>query len=90
MVAPLETANQLFGMPLAKDLEAYFAANESRARNQLFDLLRIPSVSARSEHNRDTSRAADWVAESLRTSGLTATIHKTKGHPIVVGEWPNR
>jgi acetylornithine deacetylase/succinyl-diaminopimelate desuccinylase-like protein len=74
-------------MPLANDLEQHFAANESRARDQLFELLRIPSVSARSEHNADTARAAEWVAESLRAIGLTATVHPTKGHPIVVGEW---
>jgi acetylornithine deacetylase/succinyl-diaminopimelate desuccinylase-like protein len=74
-------------MPLAKDLESFFATNESRARDELFDLLRIPSVSARSEHNADTARAADWVANALRKIGLMATIHPTKGHPIVVGEW---
>ena len=45
-------------MPLANDLDTYFTKNQSRARDQLFELLRIPSVSARSEHNRDTSRAA--------------------------------
>jgi acetylornithine deacetylase/succinyl-diaminopimelate desuccinylase-like protein len=74
-------------MPLAKDLDSFFAANQGRAREELFDLLRIPSVSARSEHNADTARAADWVAAALRKIGLTATIHATKGHPIVVGEW---
>ncbi len=74
-------------MPLAPDLESYFAAGQSRARDELFELLRIPSVSARSEHNADTARAAEWVASSLRKIGLTATIHPTKGHPIVVGEW---
>jgi acetylornithine deacetylase/succinyl-diaminopimelate desuccinylase-like protein len=55
----------------------------------LFDLLRIPSVSARSEHNADTSRAAEWVAGSLRAIGLTAAVHPTEGHPVVVGEWRN-
>jgi acetylornithine deacetylase/succinyl-diaminopimelate desuccinylase-like protein len=74
-------------MPLASDLEAFFAKNQSRTRDELFDFLRIPSVSARSEHNADTARAAEWVASSMRTIGLTATIHPTKGHPIVVGEW---
>ena len=76
-------------MPLAKDLDSFFAANQARARNELFDLLRIPSVSARTEHNADTARAADWVADALRRIGLTATVHPTKGHPIVVGEWRN-
>jgi acetylornithine deacetylase/succinyl-diaminopimelate desuccinylase-like protein len=74
-------------MPLSADLETYFRANADRARDELFQLLRIPSVSARSEHNADTARAADWVADSLRAVGLKASIHPTKGHPIVVGEW---
>ncbi len=74
-------------MPLAKDLDSFFAANQSRARDELFDLLRIPSVSARSEHNADTARAAEWIAASMRRVGLTTAIHPTKGHPIVVGEW---
>jgi acetylornithine deacetylase/succinyl-diaminopimelate desuccinylase-like protein len=74
-------------MSLAKDLDSFFASNQSRARDELFDLLRIPSVSARSDHNADTARAADWIAASLRRIGLTTTVHPTKGHPIVVGEW---
>jgi acetylornithine deacetylase/succinyl-diaminopimelate desuccinylase-like protein len=74
-------------MPLAFDLASFFSAHQSRTRDELFELLRIPSVSARSEHNADTARAADWVADSLRAVGLTATVHPTKGHPIVVGEW---
>lgn len=76
-------------MPLAKDLDSYLSSNRDRARDELYDFLRIPSVSARSEHNADTARAAEWVAESMRKIGVKATIHKTKGHPIVVGEWRN-
>src|SRR5262249_30807476 len=63
--------------------------NRPRFRDELFEFLRIPSVSARSEHNADTARAAEWLADSMRRIGLTATIHPTKGHPIVVGEWRN-
>jgi acetylornithine deacetylase/succinyl-diaminopimelate desuccinylase-like protein len=74
-------------MPLANDLTTFFDKNQARARDELFDLLRIPSVSARSEHNPDTARAAEWVANSLRSVGLSASVHATKGHPIVVGEW---
>jgi acetylornithine deacetylase/succinyl-diaminopimelate desuccinylase-like protein len=77
------------GMPLAKDLDSYLAANRAGARDELFDFLRIPSVSARSEHNADTARAAEWVAAALRKIGARATTHATKGHPIVVGEWRN-
>ncbi|HKO16709.1 MAG TPA: dipeptidase [Gemmatimonadaceae bacterium] len=69
------------------DLESFFRENDSRIRGELFDLLRIPSVSARSEHDADTARAADWLAQSLRDAGLQATVHPTAGHPVVVGEW---
>src|SRR6185503_14297887 len=79
----------LFNMPLAKDLDSYLAASQARARDELYDFLRIPSVSARSEHNADTARAAGWVADSMRHIGIKATVHKTIGHPIVVGEWRN-
>jgi acetylornithine deacetylase/succinyl-diaminopimelate desuccinylase-like protein len=74
-------------MSLTPDLAAFFAANDDRARNELFDFLRIPSVSARTEHNADTAHAARWFANSLETIGLETTIHETPGHPIVVGEW---
>ena len=72
---------------LPPDLAAYFVANDSRIRDELFDFLRIPSVSARSEHNADTARAAQWVADNMANAGLRATVHPTAGHPIVVGEW---
>lgn len=72
---------------LPPDLDAFFVANESRIRDELFDLLRIPSVSARSEHNPDTARAAQWVADNMSNAGLRATVHPTAGHPIVIAEW---
>src|SRR5215204_3878229 len=74
-------------MTISSDLDTYLAANETRAMDELFQLLRIPSVSARSEHDADTARAAEWMAESMRAAGLQATVHPTKGHPVVVGEW---
>jgi acetylornithine deacetylase/succinyl-diaminopimelate desuccinylase-like protein len=69
------------------DLDTFLASNDARIHAELFEFLRIPSVSARSEHNADVARAADWVATSLRSAGLDAKIHQTKGHPVVVGEW---
>jgi acetylornithine deacetylase/succinyl-diaminopimelate desuccinylase-like protein len=69
------------------DLDRYFADNDARIRGELFELLRIPSVSARSEHNEDTARAAEWIARNMREAGLQATVHGTAGHPIIIGEW---
>ena len=69
------------------DLDAYLTAHDARITGELFDYLRIPSVSARTEHNADTARAAEWTATSLRQAGLQAVVHQTAGHPVVVGEW---
>jgi len=72
---------------VASDLDAYFTREDRRIRAELDDFLRIPSVSARSEHNGDTRRCAEWLAKRMHDAGLTATVHPTAGHPIVVGEW---
>ena len=69
------------------DLDTFLEQNDSRILGELFEFLRIPSVSARSEHNGDTARAAEWLKQSIEKAGMTATIHPTAGHPIVVGEW---
>ena len=70
-----------------RDLDAFLTANDARIRRELFELLAIPSVSARSEHDADTRRAAEWIAESLRRAGLVGTVHETPGQPVVVGEY---
>jgi acetylornithine deacetylase/succinyl-diaminopimelate desuccinylase-like protein len=72
---------------LAPELESYFTQNSARFAEELFDFLRIPSVSARSEHNADTARAASWLADAMRTIGLQTEVMPTAGHPIVLGEW---
>lgn len=72
---------------MSADLDQYLSANAARFREELYDFLRIPSVSARSEHRTDMVRAADWLARSLTDVGLAATIFPTPGHPVVLGEW---
>jgi acetylornithine deacetylase/succinyl-diaminopimelate desuccinylase-like protein len=69
------------------DLDRFLSDNDARIHDELFDLLRIPSVSARSEHAGDVRRTAEWVRDSLARIGLEASIHNTPGHPIVLGEW---
>ena len=70
-----------------RDLDAFFVANGPRIHAELFDFLRIPSVSARSEHRDDVARAAAWLAGALDAVGLRTEIFPTSGHPIVLGEW---
>ncbi|MEO8575230.1 MAG: dipeptidase [Gemmatimonadales bacterium] len=69
------------------DLNDFFDANEARMLDELFDFLRIPSVSAKSENNPDTKRAAEWLKTSMEKVGMKASVHQTPGHPVVIGEW---
>lgn len=69
------------------DVQQYLAANRDRFLEELFAFLRIPSVSARSEHRGDTRGAAEWLRDRMTDSGLDASLHETPGHPIVLGEW---
>jgi acetylornithine deacetylase/succinyl-diaminopimelate desuccinylase-like protein len=69
------------------DLRASLDASLDRFRDELFEFLRIPSVSARSEHDPDTRRACGWVVERLRAAGLDAEMLETGGHPVALGEW---
>ena len=62
-------------------------AERSRFYRELWEFLRIPSVSAKSEHDGDVERTADWVRDQLAEAGLEAQVHATPGHPVVVGEW---
>jgi acetylornithine deacetylase/succinyl-diaminopimelate desuccinylase-like protein len=58
-----------------------------RFREELFDFLRIPSVSADSTRNPDTRRAGQWVVDRMRTAGLEAELLETDGHPVALGSW---
>src|SRR5580704_680243 len=54
---------------------------------ELREFLRIPSVSAKSEHKPDIERAAQWVAEKLKTAGFkTVQVVPTALHPLVYAE----
>lgn len=69
------------------DLNRFFDANEKRIQDELFEFLRIPSVSAKSVNNADVMRAAEWLKGTIERAGLKATVHPTPGHPVVIGEW---
>jgi acetylornithine deacetylase/succinyl-diaminopimelate desuccinylase-like protein len=65
----------------------YLSANDRRAHEELFEFLRIPSVSARTEHAGDVARAAEWLRLAMAHAGLETSVHPTPGHPVVLGEW---
>ncbi|MCC6815751.1 MAG: dipeptidase [Saprospiraceae bacterium] len=68
-------------------INTYIQENFSRFTDELMELLRIPSVSADSNRNADTSRCAEAVKEALLKVGCNhAEICQTEGHPIVYAE----
>ncbi|MCD8172571.1 MAG: dipeptidase [Alistipes sp.] len=65
----------------------YIELNRDRFLEELFELLRIPSVSAKSEHKPDMEKCAAWLAESLAKAGADrAEVMPTAGNPVVYAE----
>ena len=73
---------------MAIDLvDSYLDQHRAEFEESLKALIRIPSVSAQPDHDADTRRAAEFVRDDLRRSGVPAElIEFPKGHPIVYGE----
>ncbi len=53
------------------------------------ELLKIPSISAQSEHRDDMVKCAEYLVDRLRWMGLDPKIFETPGHPIVYAEYTN-
>lgn len=69
------------------DIKQYIEENKQQFLDELFALLRIPSISADSAYNGDVAKAAEFVAQSMRNAGAdNVEVCKTPGHPIVYGE----
>jgi len=70
-----------------KDRKSYIEENKDRFLEELFDLIRIPSVSAKEENKGDMLKAAEYLKKSLMEAGAdNAEIYTTEGHPVLVGE----
>lgn len=68
-------------------MKNYIEENRDRFLSELFELLRIPSVSSSSEHRDDMYRCADRLVEMLKEAGAdSAAVYRTEGHPVVFGE----
>ncbi len=65
----------------------YQEQNKERFLNELLELLRIPSISARNENKADMITCAEAVKQRLLDAGADkAVIYETAGHPVVYGE----
>jgi acetylornithine deacetylase/succinyl-diaminopimelate desuccinylase-like protein len=68
-------------------VKQYIEKNKERFLSELFEWLRIPSISADSRHKQDVRRAAEFLRERLIVAGVdNIEICETKGHPIVYAE----
>ncbi len=68
--------------------ENYLENNKSRFLDEMLDFIRIPSISALSEHAGDIQRAAEWVADRMNAADIEEVrILPTDGPPVVYGEW---
>jgi acetylornithine deacetylase/succinyl-diaminopimelate desuccinylase-like protein len=68
-------------------MNEYIKKNKERFLEELFDFLRIPSVSADPSHIGDMHIAAQWIHDKLVAAGMDkAEICTTDGHPIVYSE----
>ena len=56
----------------------------NRWMDELMALLRFPSISTDSRHAGDVRACAEWLQEKLTAAGLSAEVHETPQHPVVV------
>src|SRR5476651_1087518 len=70
-----------------QEIKQYIAQNKQRLLDELFELLRFPSVSADPQYKPDVLKTADYVAQKLREAGADKVeVCQTAGYPIVYGE----
>ncbi|MFV0553591.1 MAG: dipeptidase [Mangrovibacterium sp.] len=68
-------------------IEQYLEEHKERFLEELFGLIRIPSISSQSEHKADMYRAAEYWKQLLLDAGADrAEVHETAGHPVTYGE----
>lgn len=70
------------------EARAYSRENGERFQEELFEMLRIPSLSGDPAHAADVRRMAEWLATHMRQLGIdNVAVMETAGHPVVYGEW---
>lgn len=66
--------------------DAWLEQSRERHLGELFELLRIPSVSTDPAYREDVLRCADWLAAHLREIGMKPEVMPTAGYPVVYAE----
>ncbi len=65
----------------------YLQQTQAKRMEELFEFLRFPSVSAKSEHKADLQRCAEWLRKHFQDLGLSSSLFPTSGNPIVYAEY---
>lgn len=73
--------------PCISDVLAELAQSHERALESLFELLRIPSVSADVEQRPALHEAAQWIGRTAGDMGFDVEVIETAGAPVVIAEW---
>lgn len=69
------------------EIKSYIENNKKKFLNELFDLIRIPSISAVKEYKGSVREAAEFLKNQFENIGLdNCEICETNGHPIVYAE----
>ncbi len=70
-----------------ENLKSYIEENKERFLEELFGLIRIPSISSISDHKEDMVKAAEYWKKTILAAGADkAVIMPTTGNPVVYGE----
>jgi acetylornithine deacetylase/succinyl-diaminopimelate desuccinylase-like protein len=69
---------------MIEDILTHIDGNLDASLARLFELLRIPSISAQSAHGADCRRAAEWARDQLAGMGFLARLSETNGLPGVI------
>jgi len=68
-------------------IQEYIESNKDRFLRELFELIRIQSISSQTEHKGDMEKAAEYWKRAIREAGADKTeVIPTKGNPVVYGE----
>jgi acetylornithine deacetylase/succinyl-diaminopimelate desuccinylase-like protein len=68
-------------------IKSYIDNNKDRFLDELFELIRIPSISSIADHKEDMYKAAEYWKKTLLAAGADkAKIYETDGNPVTYGE----
>ncbi|MFP4604108.1 MAG: dipeptidase [Bacteroidales bacterium] len=70
-----------------EDIKTYIEENKQRFLDELFELIRIPSISSEKEHKEDMKKAAEELKKKIIEAGADkAEVMPSDGNPVVYGE----